>query len=667
MVVGWRRAFCTSVTRDRESKEIKLKKESRPSPSTSTSSFASKLSFFSNPSTPRLQLHPLRCQTAVPSPSLTNSPTLQCKTNRSTPSSSPRSPFTFSLLKSTLRLSKTRCGICFHSVKSGQGTAIFTAECSHSFHFPCIASQVKKQGNLSCPVCCSIWKELPVLNTEPVVVEQTVKRRTEASSDKKLYAARSDLKIYNDDEPLSSPKSGIRFNPIPETDENDEEFKGFFTDSSPSSVSATVNLRNVEAMLLPETVMVSTNRNSENYAVVLKVKAPPSPARNSLRAPIDLVTVLDVGCNMTSDKVQAMKRAMRLIVSSLSSTDRLSIVAFSANSKRLLPLRRMSANGRSSARRIIEAIISCQGKTNPNDAVKKAIKVIEDRRDRNPVSSIILMSDVDSSTRFSHLTIPVHSIKLDGSHGNTSSSSFNDDFAKSVLDLLNVVVQDLRIQLAISSGSGSSQSEIVSVYSLTGRTIPHHSGSIKLGDLHAEEEREVLIEMKVPSSSSSNRSHHHHHHILTVRCFHKDPSTEELIYDKVQPLLIPPPITTVRSSSIKTIFVFGRALAESRRLIERNDLTGAHNILESARGLIRHQCAGQDDLVRSLEAAVADLQCRRRAAAASPNLSRFVDEKGEPLTPTSAWRAAEKLAKVAMMRKSMNRVGDLHGFENARF
>ena len=40
---------------------------------------------------------------------------------------------------------------------------------------------------------------------------------------------------------------------------------------------------------------------------------------------------------------------------------------------------------------------------------------------------------------------------------------------------------------------------------------------------------------------------------------------------------------------------------------------------------------------------------------------------GEPLTPTSAWRAAEQLAKVAIMRKSMNRVSALHGFVNARF
>jgi hypothetical protein len=41
--------------------------------------------------------------------------------------------------------------------------------------------------------------------------------------------------------------------------------------------------------------------------------------------------------------------------------------------------------------------------------------------------------------------------------------------------------------------------------------------------------------------------------------------------------------------------------------------------------------------------------------------------KVEPLTPISAWKVAEKLAKVAIMRKSMNKVSDLHGFEDARF
>ncbi|CAH9070191.1 unnamed protein product [Cuscuta europaea] len=58
--------------------------------------------------------------------------------HRSQPSS-PRSPSPFSLLKSSLRISKSRCGICSRMMKSGQGTTIFRTGCSHSFHFPCVA------------------------------------------------------------------------------------------------------------------------------------------------------------------------------------------------------------------------------------------------------------------------------------------------------------------------------------------------------------------------------------------------------------------------------------------------------------------------------------------------------------------------------------------------
>jgi hypothetical protein len=62
-----------------------------------------------------------------------------------------------------LLLLQSSCGICLNSVKRGQGTAIYTAECAHAFHFPCIASYVRKHGSLVCPVCNSTWKDVPLL------------------------------------------------------------------------------------------------------------------------------------------------------------------------------------------------------------------------------------------------------------------------------------------------------------------------------------------------------------------------------------------------------------------------------------------------------------------------------------------------------------------------
>lgn len=509
------------------------------------------------------------------------------------------------------------------------------------------------------------------------------------------------LKAYNDDEPLMSPTSGARFNPIPESDENDEddenmdgEFQGFFpqTNVSPAK-KTTLTLGNMDMSILPDAAVVSVGRSSQTCVVVLKVRAPSAPAKTARRAPIDLVMVLDVSGKMTNDKLQVMKHAMRLVVSSLSSADRLSIVAFSSTSKRLLPLRRMTTTGRRSARRIVDAVVALDGTASgsASDAIKKAAKVLEDRREKNPAASIILLSDgpndrsanqrrqssIVCSTRFPNLDIPVHSVSLKSAraYGHAPPQS-EDGLSKSIAGLLSMVVQDVRIQLGIISGSGPA--EISGVYSCMGRPEALGSGLVRIGDLYAEEERELLVELKVPSMSSVGA-----HHVLSVRCSYKDPSTHDQIQGKEQALWVPR-TNAVRPSTpsierLRSLFVATRAVAESRILVERRDLSGAHHMLSSARALLLQSCSSgsAEEFVRGLEAQLSELHWRRQnqnqvqhqIRRRSQNLEREnVEEKStEPLTPTSAWRAAERLAKVAIMRKSLNRVSDLHGFENARF
>lgn len=561
---------------------------------------------------------------------------------------------------------------------------------------------MRKQTALVCPVCHSEWKELPLLSIhdtqKPVKVEEKTIREVSPSprakrdvkfTNESNFQGRPILKVYNDDEPLMSPTSGAPFNPIPESDEYDEEndnvveeFQGFFVDANVKPVNESlVNFTNFEARLLPEAAVVSVGRSHETYVIILKLKAPTALARTARRAPIDLVMVLDVSGKMKAQNIQMMKRAMRLVISSLSTSDRLSIVAFSTTSKRLLPLRRMTTSGKRSARRIVDAIVALDGTgTSASDALKKAAKVLEDRRERNPVASIMLLSDspndcsttttistnqssiFSTCTRFNNLEIPVHSIGLNQS---------NDEvFTKFIGGILNVVVLDLRVQLGFVSGSAPA--EVAAVYSYTNRPAALGSGSLRLGDFYAEEERELLVELKVPTSAIGA------HHVLSIRCSYKDPSTQELVYCKEQALLVPRP-HAVRSSTpniqrLRHLFISTRAIAESMRMIERNDLTGAHHMLSSARALLLQ--SNSSEFVHGLEAELAELRHRRQNQAQSQpqqphrrriNVQQREDDKAEPLTPTSAWRAAERLAKVAIMRKSLNRVSDLHGFEDARF
>ncbi|KAK1415601.1 hypothetical protein QVD17_31384 [Tagetes erecta] len=149
---------------------------------------------------------------------------------------------------------------------------------------------------------------------------------------------------------------------------------------------------------------------------------------------------------------------MRSIVSS---SNRLSIVAFASYSKRLLPLRRMTTSGRRSVRRIVEAMAVIEGSSNSKDAVKKAVKVLEKRRKKNPVTTVILLFDITSSvfssTRYySQSNIPIHSLNL-------NLTSQDNMFAKCIGNLLNVVFQDLRLELGFASGS--SPAVIARVYS----------------------------------------------------------------------------------------------------------------------------------------------------------------------------------------------------------
>ncbi|XP_019445332.1 PREDICTED: uncharacterized protein LOC109349108 isoform X2 [Lupinus angustifolius] len=685
MVNGWRRAFCTSIPKEQQHCDTTTttNKDTNHSPKTS-----SKFRFFSNPSTPKSQSNTvtgpnLHCRTSVTTStcSVPNSPKLQCS-NPKKQNNSPRlfqfsspkslSPSSFSLLRANLRLSKSRCGICLQNVKSGPWTAIFTAECSHTFHFPCIATHAKKNPIVTCPVCSTCWKELPVLSIH---------------SEKKISAdikTRS-LKVYNDDEPLVSPTSVARFNPIPESEDEDDEnteFQGFnvFT-SSP------VNTRNLQLSLLPEAAIVAGNRSYESYVLAMKLKAPPvqTAANAARRAPIDLVMVLDVGGPMNRSKLRLMKHMMRMIILLLGSADRLSIVAFSAGSKRLLPLRRMTSSGQRSARRIVDALAAIDqprdGSPVKNDAVKKAAKVLEDRRDKNSVASIIVLSDIQesraavitrsnpkpyqvSSTRLSQLEIPVHSVSFP-IEGDCAHALSNETFTKLMNNLLSVVAQDVKIQLSVVSRARSV--EIAAVYSLSVRPEALDSGSIKIGDLYAEEERELLLELKVPAISAGS------HHILTVLSSYVDPLTQELINPIEQAMLVPRP-HAVRSSSVKiemlrNLHVTARAVAESSRLAEHADFSGARHLLSSAQALLLRSGEPGEEYLRWLEVELAELQQRRQNQVQTQRqrTNQRVDEKLEPLTPTSAWRAAERLAKVAIMKKSMNRVSDLHGFENARF
>ena len=115
------------------------------------------------------------------------------------------------------------------------------------------------------------------------------------------------------------------------------EFKGFVIDPEGTSDRAAINVRQMRIALHPEVEAVAASEASENFTVLVHVKAPSVNEASKkpnyenyegdividpgCRAPIDLVTVLDVSGSMSGMKLALLKRAMGFVISNLSAAD----------------------------------------------------------------------------------------------------------------------------------------------------------------------------------------------------------------------------------------------------------------------------------------------------------------------------------------------------------
>ncbi|XP_006853405.2 uncharacterized protein LOC18443149 isoform X1 [Amborella trichopoda] len=546
--------------------------------------------------------------------------------------------------KSGGRLSKKICAICLGMMKPGNGHAIFTAECSHSFHFNCIASSFK-HGNRLCPMCRAKWKDIPFQSPSP---SDPLHRRSRvnplvvepATSFPDLNPHLSPHRTHYDP---TDPYTTLE--PEPDSFSDDEPLE---LTTEPSTELAAVS-RSREAMTIEthlEFPAVPASEASDAFTVLVHLRAPclAFSGESLDRVPIDLVTVLDVSGSMAGTKLALLKRAMGFVVQNLGPTDRLSVVAFSSNARRLFPLTRMSEQGRQRALMAINGLTSCGG-TNIVDGLRHAARVLEERtRARNPVCSLVLLSDGQdtynsvgasphSSTpsdqilsllppclkRASHeglANVPVHTFGFGSDHdanclhsiSEASGGTFSfiqaelaiqDAFARCIGGLLSVVLQELRVEVGRASPGVSIASVQAGNYT---STVSDDSGmaTVHFGDLYAEEERDFLIQLRLPSLSLPSDEPVG---VLKVGCWYKDPVTFAVMRAEGETVSIPRPVsvgpdqrlTCVKVDRQRNRLRAAESIAEAREMAERGDFEGAHEVLARRQAAIRASraaCAG---------------------------------------------------------------------------
>nr|XP_043625988.1 E3 ubiquitin-protein ligase WAV3-like [Erigeron canadensis] len=318
----------------------------------------------------------------------------------------------------------------------------------------------------------------------------------------------------------------------------------------------------------------------DDFTVLVHLKAPTSTVNQNSRAPIDLVTVT------TGTKLALLKRVMGFVIQNLGPADRLSVIAFSSTACHLFPLRKMSMTGKQHAFQDVNSLVA-QGATNIAEGLRMSGKVMEDRREKNPVAGILLFSDGKdtygmSSSLVSGIQFPIYSFGFGADHDARGTFSFienenviQDAFAQCIAGLLSVVVKGL--QVTVESANPNILLRSLKAGSYKNQLMPDRkSGCVDFGDLYADEEWDFLVSVNIP---------------------------EEMVFR-------PENIVSVQVDKQRNQLQSAEAMEQARKATEEGDLRRAVSILENFRKVLSETISAKlgDHLCMALDVELKELQ-----------------------------------------------------------
>ncbi|XP_050369671.1 probable E3 ubiquitin-protein ligase WAVH2 [Argentina anserina] len=382
---------------------------------------------------------------------------------------------------------KNLCAICldplsYHSKGRSSGQAIFTAQCSHAFHFACISSNVR-HGSVTCPICRAHWTQLPRnLNkpggsvsscnpTDPIlqildnsIATFRIHRRSF------LRSAR-----YDDDDPIEPA------DPMPNFPRLQFSLAPLPSSSPPHSFQPSWCVTHqyhppLHHLSCSSTSLLQSPTRPKSYTTMY---ASSDRAYLSVKLAQQRATDLVLVASPNGPHLRLLKQCMALVVFSLRPTDRLAIVTYSSAAARVFPLRRMTSYGKRTAQQVIDRLFYT-GQADPVEGLKKGIKILQDRVYKNQDSVILHLSDTPTRSYHAALNlevpIPVHRFHVGFGFG-TSSGFIMHEFEEFLRRLIGGVVRDIQLRIS-TTGEGSSR-------------------IARIGELRNGEERKILVDLSV--------------------------------------------------------------------------------------------------------------------------------------------------------------------------
>lgn len=269
-------------------------------------------------------------------------------------------------------------------------------------------------------------------------------------------------------------------------------------------------------------------RKGEDYNVfglvsLQAAEAPDAPCGpggpDGQRAPVDITCVLDVSGSMMGDKIQLVKEAVMFVIEEMRPGDRLSLVSFNSDAKRHIPLTVMDVAGKDTARQAMMRL-SAGGGTSIARGLDCAVANMEQRRQRNPVGALFLLTDGQDGSTHGQVQQLVqrcreaqcalyafgfgedHDVSLLSSIAETAQTPFTfvqrlesikDAFAGAVSGLMSVAAQG--VELRIAPGDGCALAALHTHF--TSRRESDGAATVLIPDVFGGERRDVVVELHV--------------------------------------------------------------------------------------------------------------------------------------------------------------------------
>ena len=245
------------------------------------------------------------------------------------------------------------------------------------------------------------------------------------------------------------------------------------------------------------------------------------------RQPMDLVCVLDVSGSMGSrNKIDDLKAAVRFIISESLPSDRLSLVTFQSSAARELRLRRMDREGQDEAT-VATLRMTAGGGTRIAHGLDLGLQVLEQRRQRNKVCAILLLTDGQDSSCKGHLPqllqraskvgCGIYPFGFGADHDSVllrelseraktpftyveDTSGVKEAFAGVVGGLSSIVAQRVHVTLTC-------RARLKDVNTAFEVQRPNDKTAVVvIPDIFAEERRDILVELEVPADDVANET-----------------------------------------------------------------------------------------------------------------------------------------------------------------